>query len=599
MELLRRRYELYDTELLWAWLKDHPAADVVQAGITDADRGSRDKLLNTLVSQHATFPHCSLDESAQFWLGQMQDTWWQLFGKGKGPSAIPGFLTEADEDAAPPSLPGLSPPQTGKARRSSPEESDRRAAGLTSVQGTPGTSYHFSAGDRDAMEAAQLAIQIDLALDDAQRRLAAAERRREENRSQASASSSSLQSPPRAQGALRPDSASSSSASVATSACRTCALPRAGPPAGHVVQAWFCDRCGLRGDLPASSEENKVLAASARGARPTTEAASSSGQSAETRYKNAVCRRLAQATEEAEKQPHPLFARPGGPAGNLPDALVADALQQGRLAFAAMDYRFPEPELIACIQSGLFEQLGWAVPRKHLDAAPSEMMQLDMSSGRMQVRHSQEGPQCLPLASLAQFFQALVCTILPALVSRPAALSQWLALARSVGELDAQRGWPQANRYLTQVLYERCLERQPYAPVSNTCLDAARYIPAGFTPREERSAPPGREQKVCNLFNFSAGGCARRAGDCNYRHNCAQCDGPHPAKVCPAGPPKPRRDNRGVGDRDRDRDRNRDSYRDRDRNRDGRGKEPRRDDRDRRPAAPEKAPGQDGVKKQE
>ena len=272
-----------------------------------------------------------------------------------------------------------------------------------------------------------------------------------------------------------------------------------------------------------------------------------------------------------------------------------------------MEYRYPEPDLLLCIQSGLFEQLGWAVPTRHADAAPAETMQLDMHGSRMQIRHAQDGPPCPPLASMSQFTRALVCTILPALISRPAAMVQWLALARTVAELDERKGWPEASRYLTQVLYERCRQRLPFAPVSQSSLDAARYVPAGFTP-VGKDVVAGRS---CSMYNFGRDGCTH-GQSCKYAHVCAHCGAQHPAKACPSHAPPARQErdghrDRDRGGRDRDRDRDRDRERDRDRDRErggGRGRgghqrDQRRDDRDRRPPAEKPPPAQDGVKKQE
>ena len=66
------------------------------------------------------------------------------------------------------------------------------------------------------------------------------------------------------------------------------------------------------------------------------------------------------------------------------------------------------------------------------------------------------------ITSSQHFTVALVATILPALIQRPRAMMQWLALARTVISIDLAAGWPSARTYMERVLNERIPQGKPF-----------------------------------------------------------------------------------------------------------------------------------------
>jgi hypothetical protein len=551
-EQLRRRYDLFDTDLLWAWLYDCDDGLKATAGVTLEWRTDREKILTTLVSQHRIFPHVELREADSFWLAQLRKAWshYYLEDAIEAGTPLPGRVDKRVLAAAPP---GHRERKQEETEEKSPTEAGATTPSACSITGSiaPLSMQQQIAAAGAARAQIEIAVRAEATrlLEIEERRLLSPPSRKSSSHDEAA----SFSSPPAA--AAHPTSTPIAStvkqtlpargappADTAT-ACLTCSTPHPSTSM-FAPPTWLCQGCGLRGDLPLSSEENRFL--QSRLQKPASSASASAdrphdiapSQSAETRHRNAIDRTLAQTT--ADGVAFPIFTPrvPEPP----PDALVKEALDQGRKAVGAAGCQFPSDTLLACIQSGKFTQLGWAIPRRIGALPPAESTRLSVDgSGSFQMRHS-DGPPVPALASLADFMEALVSTILPALIGRPAAASQWLSLSRSVIEVERRTDWANANRYLTHVLYERVRLREEFAPLSQATLDLPRYSgPAASDLRRQQpeqrqlQRPSGdRSTPLCVDFNRPPG-CSyleRKGEKCRFQHVCSICGSAHPATQC-------------------------------------------------------------------
>jgi hypothetical protein len=227
------------------------------------------------------------------------------------------------------------------------------------------------------------------------------------------------------------------------------------------------------------------------------------------------------------------------------DAAFADSMN----AYDAKAYKATPEYVIKAIQAGKLPAVGLAIPKPitaslREDGVAHGNLTLDPSTGELR---SVGGELKAPLvASAAEFARALVSTILPALVAQPTAASQWLALARTVLEVDRKYGWDAARTYLDQLLQNRVPSGQDIATVDLGILASIMVRGAAAGGRGPQLAQPLRQQPpslgpkvdgVCRDYNN--GRCTRGAL-CAYAHTCeaaamgAGCAGdpPHPRHAC-------------------------------------------------------------------
>lgn len=243
---------------------------------------------------------------------------------------------------------------------------------------------------------------------------------------------------------------------------------------------------------------------------------------------------------------------------------VQEALLVSRQGYAAAEYDQTPASLLKLIQSGNLMKVGHALPRT-LASANSRLDQADavfllQTDGKMTAADSLKAP---PLTCLRDFTSALFCTILPALVTQPAATADWHALARTVHELDARWGWSAANAYLDMLLSDRVHRDASFAEYDRNMVDSARHLApasgaAAGVHATQAAGSRGTHSSnpiatwaagVCKDYNLA--GCPR--SDCKYRHECPwpECSGSdrrHMASDCTAKPASWRRggDTRSV-----------------------------------------------------
>jgi len=233
---------------------------------------------------------------------------------------------------------------------------------------------------------------------------------------------------------------------------------------------------------------------------------------------------------------------------------VAEALRTSRLGYAAGEYMQTPASLLRLVQSGNLMRVGHALPRT-LASVDSQTDSADavflMQNGKMTAADSVSAP---PLRSLRDFMFALCCTILPALTAQPSATADWLALARTMLELDARYGWPAANSYLEMLLSDRVHRDVSFAEYDRALIDsatrprgqvaAAAAGSAGQSHSAKGASATGADNPistwipgVCRDYNLSA--CTRPI--CRFTHECGWpgCSGTdrkHPAFECHAKP---------------------------------------------------------------
>lgn len=321
--------------------------------------------------------------------------------------------------------------------------------------------------------------------------------------------------------------------------CKTCLLV----PAEDEVKngAWVCTSCKIRGDLLATDPANIFLrerASSSKG--QSAPAAAAAGQTTTDTSDSAPLDRLEKFLREQCSSlgaPHPLFL----PSAAAPTS--AEAIDTVRQALGASSMAAPSPQLINLIQSGKLRDVWFAVPRPFLKlhaASASSLATIDFNgAGGPTVNTANDPTKSQPLDSVAQFTAALVNTILPSLISRPAAIAQWLALASSVFHIaaDPRKGWLHARAYLEATLNDRVgrAEKLPLAPPNEAALRDIQFAStSAFSAAPGKFAPAaGQTNEVCGDFNNKSTGCFRGAF-CKFRHVCSGCGGTHPASQSPS-----------------------------------------------------------------
>ena len=332
--------------------------------------------------------------------------------------------------------------------------------------------------------------------------------------------------------------------------CSTCSTPNYTP-----FSSWRCNNpsCELRGDLPISAPENvhflkererlheAKLAVMRGGSAPAASATSvSSGQSTDSRADanlgfNSLDREYARAAAAA-----PTFDLFAGTNAGLQLGHTA-ALEMARKALAATSTQIPSEQLIALIRSGKIWKIGHAIPRQIMTGVVSgEGLAFDQASGGFKLESKQTPPPdgC---ATMHSFVAALVSTILPALIDRPAAMMNWIVLARTALEIERTESWKAASDYITQLLMQQVSTRSPFIDVDRSVLQNVIWQNRS-TPntqhqpsRQPASQPSGStELRRCQDFNNGVTCAAvRNGGVCPLVHACHRCkQAGHGLKEC-------------------------------------------------------------------
>lgn len=486
----RAYWETLATPVIAAWLQDYDDAPPF-------DQTDRALVLQTLVELGAARPAS---------VKKLQ-TVWRKWNKGKGPCPhhlfAPAPDSESDADMAP--------------------EEEKSPSGL------PAPSPDAT---KDPAVIALLAQLV------AERRALQSERIALRPQTPADSPSFVLRvpSPYSLHASTAPSGISEQKAAVVTLECFTCTRPR--PPGASA--RWVCV-CSLRGDLPANDPANLFLASQAAADRALVSSGASAA-SASTLHGQSTAppahgdpdqRRANSFLARAQKGAvFPVFASTVALSSDEVFVVLAQA-------FKASAYDPPSPELLELIRSGklLAEDLGWCLPRRR-NARPEDALVFVLNE-QGQVVPAPLGSAPALLSSHA-LFTALTSTILPALEDRPAARAEWLALARTALELEADWGWPAALEYVSQLLGERVAQRKAFAEPSRSCLATVEHarsrpgsLPAfasgGPVSVVTTHAPPRKKDEACHHWNN--GVCSREP--CQYQHCCAICSSNHTKADCP------------------------------------------------------------------
>ena len=335
--------------------------------------------------------------------------------------------------------------------------------------------------------------------------------------------------------------------------CKSCLAER--PIDAYAKERWVCLNCHRRGDLEANDDRNVRLRADWLALRATIKSGNSSGDSTGQSHAaelatardagiSALDRSYIRLAERGA--PCPIFTGPraGAPLSH------GEALAESRKAQGASATQAPSEHLIALIRSGKLTAISHAVPRPLSGGATDENQTFQTTADGSLVLRTKEVDIPQNLGSLQQFCKAMFSTIIPALIDRPAALMQWVALGRSALELHERfdYDWTLAAAYMTQLLNERVPQALPFAEMSQACLQTvmmARLIrnggpsrgdprpsgPGNQNPhnrgeiRKEESAGDPRAYNACR--NWNNGYCGYQG--CRNSHVCFICKGAHRA----------------------------------------------------------------------
>ena len=486
-------WEKFDNRLLAAWLSDYPDHTLQKAKLSD-----RNAVISYLVQNGAARPD---GPSSSNHLAHMRAIFKEQNSEWKGP--LPGLNPALVQDDLPAEKRAASPQDSV----SDEDEDVDMTQGVTTTP-APSAKKQLAFGSAQSVSTSASAIRPAL-----------------KQHPSSSAHSAPL------------------SSHYQLSKCTTCLTAAEDPQAS----AWICSSCCLRGDLPANDPANIALNAQrvAQSARVVSYAASSSGQSqpAETAARETGLSALDREYDKQAKRGE-TFALFAGPRAGAP-LLHTAALRTVRTTPSGPATQQPSEQLIELIRSGKFKTVGHAIPRPLDNNAIEDGMPEVVGVGADGTLKAQSKAFVPPAAcsSSAQFSLALFSTILPSLIDRPAAMVQWMALARTALELEKIYDWPTASAYIAQLLNERIPMCEPFNTISSECLNSVQLA------RALRSGPPSLprldqqhhqhqqnvnaanrgQQQICMKWNN-----ARCEGVCRYTHICSECrSADHPRVKCP------------------------------------------------------------------
>jgi hypothetical protein len=259
----------------------------------------------------------------------------------------------------------------------------------------------------------------------------------------------------------------------------------------------------------------------------------------------------------------PLFVAPTpAVAGVPPEFTHLDALST--TSYDDLEYSEPSVQLIDLVRSGRLPHIGWAIPRpQSASLLGDELSNAEFvfsTAGLRQVSSTTTAP---PVPDAIAFANALFVTILPALIDRPKALAQWLALGRTALSIARKHSWEVAAAHLERVLPSRIRQAKPFADVAPGDLNplimaraasgaaAASAAASGSAPRQPPLGQgPVSVHQTCNAWNFKV--CPRSA--CPFPHVCCfragrGCTGEHRGATCVFNPQGPAKSYKGFSPR--------------------------------------------------
>jgi rubrerythrin len=360
--------------------------------------------------------------------------------------------------------------------------------------------------------------------------------------------------------------AQGASDTLGTAACPHCTM---------ASQSQVCPECGMRKDKPFHSdinvflrrkEENKqallLRTAGATGHSLHTASTYASEASGASGGQKPSLSRLEQEYERltAEGSAFTRFE----PAKSLDEFSTAKAYAQMRKSFQGTSIVLPpKPSLVKFIQSGKVTYPAWLIPKLVKQQAQNKNEEALFSvfeDGRVTASQQLKAKD---LSSMDQLVDVLLCVIFPALIGRPEALMDWVALVHTVRRIASAHGsWSIAQEYLNEVLTAKIEERASFGTFDYSILnnvlsstrpaadrrgeDAAAAAPSSSRPKATKpgatqstaSRPPSKSEEVCRLFNL---GLCKRA-NCRFTHACSfleQCgntDPKHSGKDCSHNP---------------------------------------------------------------
>jgi hypothetical protein len=318
-----------------------------------------------------------------------------------------------------------------------------------------------------------------------------------------------------------------------------------------------CRHCGMRGDIDADSPTNVHLAAThlafiKHGASATplgtsNKRAAAAGGSSESRIDTEFTRR---AMEGASY-----------PAAEDASRITSEkAFELTYDSYRGTQYRPASTAEIALLQSGRFSDLGFFVPtllsdptsKRAREAAPMAIL----TANGIEMPSSIEA---IEVDGLHMYMVALFARLLPALINRPSASANWMALTCTILELTRSDGWPVAQDYLRQHLASKLHKRQPVGQVDtlimqgvlSTARHSARSGESHGAAAARSSAisssisPSGApSNQICWNWNFMQ---CIHMGACRHIHKCTYIDSAipclkrhtHKAKECEKYVPPP------------------------------------------------------------
>ena len=325
-----------------------------------------------------------------------------------------------------------------------------------------------------------------------------------------------------------------------------------------IKMQWICNNCNLRGDLRASDPINTRLMAMlnrdearASSAAPAAAAVHGSRTSSST----AVGGITGQSMTNTPKQLSALdreFERleTSGDAFDLFDdkspVTPTAAIDEVRKCLRGLNYARPSTSLIKLIQSGKLDKPGYAASENNAKKAQGEADGTHVFShvdGNLQLAKSVREP--LTFASMQQYIDALCAAIIPSLIERPKAILQWLAVTRTMIQIEEKHGWAIAVAYLADLLQDCVPQRRSFSAYSQDLLSGLTYgvtrPPAAAAASSvaasayERAQSPAFAGNVCRNWNHD-----RCTTPCptGREHTCLyqlqnKCDGKHIARNCP------------------------------------------------------------------
>lgn len=486
-EKKRKKFDQFDTELLRAWLLDYPDWKKFMPG---ARAAQREDLLTVLVQKGALPP----GRAAANQLAAMQTVWRK---RGGPPGSEPGF----HQVPIPPAVAVAAPPPAAPPAGAQPP-----AAVAAPVPIPPVVDPEEEVGDEE---------------EDGDMDFFAAP-------AAAAAAAGGAASPP----------APIQRWSWAWG-CQTCTTVPLAEPQGP-VGAWVCHCCGLRGDLPASDPGNAFLAKKALLTQGQKAPVAAASQSTATTASSHAAKLEAHLTSLAAELGgiHPDFVeRPPGDVSFTPErAVIVSASALGASMFAP-----PSAALLRLIQSGKLLRTEFALPVPFLQHTSTQehVARIEFGAAGLSaptIVTSKNPCDPPPLANIEEFDTAMYATIIPALITRPEALIQWVALARTVHEVNTSMGWISARSYLNGLLQNRSGRpdkvsfAQPHTDLLRDIReknDRQQGHDRFFGQGQRAPAPSGAAAKAVVCHDFNGNGCIRAA--CRFSHLCAVCNGSHAA----------------------------------------------------------------------